>query len=257
MKETSTKHGTFMSTSSTCSVQGGYVPEHWNEFVRESHRPAGPVGRAPAAWAHGLGLERIPNQESLPEHPLDRNQVREICRNPQHPVLFAYVVAMAWGGQGLGPTRRHAITAWEQRDRLQPILETLRAGGLTREQAYALFLKDGGIKGLGPSYFTKLMFFFRPMANSVPTGDGREHPVLDQWVGKSVNLLTGRIVVPLIGGVPSGKNEPRVYAEYCEVVDDIAHRLGIEAHEAEEKMMSRGGRKPGGWRQYVVEHWRN
>lgn len=220
----------------------GYVPEHWNLLASLPYASAGPVGLAPSAWVGRLALADVPDADQLPAGRLDRAEVRAICRDLGRPVLFGYVCAMAWGGQGVGPTRRHTRTAWEARDRLEAVLEELRGRDLTRAEAYELFLREDGIPGLGPSYWTKLLFFFARRDDLY---------VMDQWVAKSVNLLTGREVVPLAGGCPARKNPAAVYEAYCAEIDRIAGRLGLTGSQAEEKLMSRGGRSPGDWRRHV------
>ncbi len=223
----------------------GYVDEHWDILAHLHHQPAGPVGSAPLPWAERLGFKELPCPDSISRAPLTRTQVLAVCQDPDVPVLGGYICAMAWGGQGVGPTRRHARSAWDARDRIQPILERLRHDALSRGAAYELF-RETRIPGLGPSYWTKLLFFFVP---------GERHYVMDQWVAKSVNLLAGRPVVPLSGGCPAGGNPPSVYDAYCAEIDRIAGALGLPGSAAEELMMSRGGRHPGIWRAHVRARW--
>lgn len=222
-----------------------WVPKHWNVLQGLPYTAAGAVGIAPSDWVRRLKLTGVPNAGQLPQTPLDRAAVRQICRDPSHPVLFAYACAMAWGGQGLGPTRTHARSAWAARAHLQPILEQLRNHPLNRVEAYELFLKGALIPGLGPSFWTKLLFFFAERADLY---------VMDQWVAKSVNLLVGRPLVPLVGGCPPRDTPSAVYNTYCEEIDRIAKHLGLSGSHAEEKMMSHGGRKPGAWRRHVRLH---
>lgn len=69
-------------------------------------------------------------------------------------------------------------------------LNLLRTGGLSRCEAYRLFLGTGAIPGIGPAFFTKLIYFFSPTPDFY---------ILDQWTAKSVNLLTGNWVVKMSG----------------------------------------------------------
>ncbi|MEY4327280.1 MAG: hypothetical protein RIS24_3451 [Verrucomicrobiota bacterium] len=222
-----------------------WVPEHWNVLQGLPYVAAGAVGIAPSAWVEGLQLIGVPDADQLPQSALDRAAVRQICRDTNKPVLFGYACGMAWGGQGLGPTRPHAQSAWAAHADLKPILELLRTQPLNRVQAYELFLNGARIPGLGPSFWTKLLFFFAERADLY---------VMDQWVAKSVNLLVGRPLVPLVGGCPPRDTPSAVYNTYCEEIDHIANHLGLSGSQAEEKMMSHGGHKPGAWRSHVLQN---
>jgi hypothetical protein len=222
-----------------------WVPKHWNVLQGLPYTAAGAVGIAPSDWVRRLKLAGVPDANRLPQSPLDRAAVRQICRDNNKSVLFGYACAMAWGGQGLGPTRPHAQSAWAAHADLKPILELLRTQPLNRGQAYELFLNGTRIPGLGPSFWTKLLFFFAERADLY---------VMDQWVAKSVNLLVGRPLVPLVGGCPPRDTPPAVYNTYCEEIDRIAKNLGLSGSQAEEKMMSHGGRKPGAGRRHVRLH---
>ena len=157
------------------------------------------------------------------------------------PVLFGYVCAMAWGGQ-----RRHVNLAWENKEVIGSRLETIRTGGLSRREAYERFSKDGGIPGLGPSFLTKLLYFFSPLPSFY---------IMDQWTAKSVNLLTRRNVVRIQGDAPAGTNKSGNYQAFCEEVDLIAGLLGCTGEVAEERIFSQGGRYPWPWRAHVEMHW--
>ncbi len=221
---------------------------HWNRFAATPYLPAGPVGFEPAKWVIRHELPGLPSAPlPLPATLLDRSQVRSLCQASGIPVLFGYLCVMAWGGQGAGPGGgRNARAAWEQRNLIETTLKRIRRGGLSRQQAYALFQGAGEVFGLGPAYWTKLLYFFSPAPTSY---------VMDQWTSKSVNLLTGRVVVPLVNGSPAKNNPPDRYEEYCRVIDSMAVLLGLSGDQVEEKLMSRGGRTPAPWRAHVRRHF--
>jgi len=237
-------HATPLNTVHSAPIPA-WVPEHWNVLQVLPYTAAGAVGIAPSDWVERLRLIGVPDADQLPQSPLDRATVRQICRDTNKPVLFGYVCAMAWGGQGLGPTAPHAQSAWAAHADLKRILELLRTQPLNRVQAYELFLHGARIPGLGPSFWTKLLFFFAERADLY---------VMDQWVAKSVNLLVGRSLVPLVGGCPPRDTPSAVYNAYCEEIDRIANHLGLSGSQAEEKMMSHGGHKPGAWRSHVLQN---
>jgi len=218
-----------------------YLEEHLRLLRKPEHQ--GPVGSAPATWARRIAVD-VPDFESLPCSVLDRKEVRAICTDRSRNALFGYACAMAWGGQGGGVTQRYAKAAWRERVRLEQHLLRLRNGGLNRKAAYDLFCDDGEIWGLGPSFFTKLLYFFSPEPSFY---------IMDQWTAKSINLLTGRQIVKLSNTSPTRENTGSEYNTFCDEVDAIAARIGCTGHEAEERMFSRGGQKQGDWRKHVRE----
>jgi hypothetical protein len=117
---------------------------------------------------------------------------------------------------------------------------------LTRCQAYDLFLGAGAIPGLGPAYFTKLLYFFQRNPDCY---------IMDQHTAKSVNLLTGNWLVRMVGNAVSNLNKCGNYQAYCEEVDTIAGLVGVSGEQAEEMMMSKGGHHPWPWRAHMRTSW--
>jgi 8-oxoguanine DNA glycosylase-like protein len=220
-----------------------YLEAHWRVLSTLGPEDQGTVGSVPIAWAKRVAGD-VPDFDSLPSHALDRKEVRAICTDRSRSVLFGYVCAMAWGGQGGGVTQRSAKQAWHGRVRLEQHLKQLRKGGFTRNAAYDLFCGGGEIRGLGPSFFTKLLYFFSPEPSFY---------IMDQWTAKSINLLTGKRIVKLLDTSPTRENTGGEYNSFCEEVDAIAALIGCTGCEAEERLFSRGGRKPGAWRKHVAE----
>jgi len=220
-----------------------YQPAHWNVFANTPYQAQGPVGVPPATWRNRFNLGGVPQVGGLPDFHLDRNAVRAICRDPRQNVLFGYVCAMAWGGQGDGNGRRNPINAWAHAQVIAVRLTALRMGGLTRSEAYNLFCNGGEIPGLGPSFFTKLLYFFSPTPSFF---------IMDQWTAKSVNLLTGTRVVRMYGSSPTRDNTGGNYQAFCEEVDLMAGLIGCAGQEAEERLFSQGGRHSWPWRAYVA-----
>jgi hypothetical protein len=222
-----------------------YQISHWNAFSKLAHMPTGAVGRVPTSFVmkHGLGGKPA-GSIPLPSCKLDRSSVRGICQNPANPVLFGYICAMAWGGQS--DQFGNLTDAWANSALIAPQLQLLRAGGLSRAQAYKLFTGPNHIRGLGPAFFTKLLYFFSPSPDFY---------IMDQWTGKSVDLLTGTKVVRMAGDAVSSTNACGNYQAYCEEVDTMALLLGIAGEDVEEMLMSKGGRQPWAWRQHVRKHW--
>jgi hypothetical protein len=219
-----------------------FVNPHWSVFAGTKHISANNIGFKPANWATTHGITLTPPSPALPTHQLDRTVVREICRNPSNPVLFGYICAMAWGSQGARGGKKHVVLAWSHKTKIEAILLKLRAGGLTRCQAYNLFLDKGNIPGLGPAFFTKLLYFFSPQPNFY---------IMDQWTAKSINLLTGRKAVRLTVDYVAINNTCGNYEAYCQEIDAIAGHLAQSGEDIEEMLMSKGGKKPWPWRFHV------
>ena len=223
-----------------------YLQPHWGVFLASPPQSQGPVGDPPSAWVKRHGLSKVPKVSALPNYQLDRNAVRSICQNAGYPLLFSYVCAMAWGGQGGGAGgKRHVAVAWKAQKRITSILNQLRSGSLSRQAAYNLF-RINPVSGLGPSFFTKLIYFFSPQPSFY---------IMDQWTAKSINLLTGRPVVRIGNKAPNDFNKPGNYQAFCEEVDLIAGMLGVSGEVAEERLFSQGGRHPWPWRRYVKTQW--
>jgi hypothetical protein len=219
------------------------IQPHWDIFRNIPHVPAGPVGHSPNHWVQLHELDISDNLPPLPNHQLTRLEVREICRNPDNPVLYGYICAMAWGLQGAGPGgRNHVTSAWAARDAINDRLHQLRHNNYSRVDSYSLFLGQNRIPGIGPAYFTKLLYFFSA---------GTNHYIMDQHTARSVNLLSGLNIVIFNGKAVSNINTPENYQTYCEFVDQIANLLNVAGDDVEEMLMSRGGHNPWPWRNYV------
>ncbi|WP_145928915.1 hypothetical protein OH491_11145 [Termitidicoccus mucosus] len=227
-----------------------YRNPHWNTFAGIPYALAGPVGFAPAQWVATHKLANVPaGAIPLPTTQICRTTVRAICRNPANPVLFGYVCAMAWGAQGAGlGGAGHVVKAWANHAQIIPKLTALRRGNMTRCQAYNLFCGCGRVCGLGPAYFTKLLYFFSPTPDFY---------IMDQWTAKSVDLLTGNWVVRMAGNAVANYNKCGNYKAYCEEIDHIAGQLGggITGEQVEEMLMSKGGYNPWQWRSHVRNNW--
>ena len=229
-------------------MKGIYRSAHWAEFKKIPFEAQQFTGVNPSRWIAAFQICDVPGIEHLPSQILDRCRVRDICTNPDIPALLGYVCAMAWGGQGTF-RRKHVTDPWGARCRLENHLIRLREGKLTRAGGYDMFRGSGRIPGLGPSFFTKLLYFFSPQPNFY---------IMDQWTAKSVILLAGAPVVKMSGNSPSAENSGLDYEKFCSHVDAIAHELDCTGEIAEERMFSAGGvgrRKPKEWRAYVKQHW--
>jgi hypothetical protein len=228
-------------------MKNPFLTKHWLKLAGIPFQALGAGGAPPQYWVRKYELEGVPYGAQLPDFQLDRNAVRSICRDDTIPVLHGYACAMAWGGQGGPFGGPHVRSAWAMRKQVKRHLEHIRSEELDRKESYALFLKDDTIKGLGPAYVTKLLYFFSPKL---------DHYIMDQWTAKSINLLAGREVVRMTGDYVSGTNTEENYTAFCSSVDMVAKLLRCTGDEAEQRIYSMGGKYPWPWRKHVQKHWK-
>lgn len=228
-----------------------YDPEHFEAFRKAPFLMQGRIGDVPAQWVEDLELEEVSQLGPFPVDQLARHDVRQHCSNTEKDPLFGYICAMAWGGQGLGPGgAENAQKAWNARRAIRGKLIKLRDCKLSRAEAYDLFAGNANIPGLGPAFFTKLLYFFGP----------KNHYIMDQWTTKSVILLTGENLIRHTDQGPGQLNTGFNYELYCQVIDDLASKLGKSGEQIEQSLFSMGSiqRQPRGeWRRHVHAAWAN
>jgi hypothetical protein len=111
----------------------------------------------------------------------------------------------------------------------------------------------GEIPGMGPAYYTKLICFLNPSLKGY---------IMDQWTGKSVNMLMGSaagktVALDVRTGLVLRTNQDSTYEWFCQSIEEIGRRLGCNYLQAEEYIFSSGGRKKGSWRQLVYDWHRD
>jgi hypothetical protein len=232
-----------------------FIVQHLSalKLCLKSDRPRTWLGRVPTAWCtsklnagHRPSDDIVSRLQKVGKSHLTRDKLRTICRDGSENVLVAYICTMAWGAQHA----RHARSAWTSRDDLIPKLNKLRRENLERSAAYNLFTGENRIPGLGPAYFTKLLFFFPP---------SKANYIMDQWTSKSMILLTGdNDLIRMSGGPhegPNGANSGEDYQRFCKAIDCLAAELNLSGERTEELIFSAGGVDAGCWRKYVRKHW--
>lgn len=226
-----------------------------NHFLALPFIEQGPIFYPPQSWANSLTLDDR-HQFDLPNIRLDRIEVRSICRDHKCDPLFGYLCAMAWGGQGVGRTRRNAISAWRYRQVIKDKLLTLRNNSaISRSEANDLFYSEKSITGLGPSYWTKLIFFF---------SEKKDRYILDQWTAKSINFLYDATLIPMNGDMPDrAKCTGTLYEIFCTCIDEITAVANQRKSEnriwtgemVEQQLFSSGGSNPGQFRRTIRQWW--
>ncbi|MEI6715421.1 MAG: hypothetical protein WCO60_16815 [Verrucomicrobiota bacterium] len=206
----------------------------------------GIVGRSASSYLlYGKSSLPLDNKVNL-VHALSREVVKGICIDPNVPVKIAYAVAMAWGGQ-----RYDHFASSANSPVLHGLLEYLRTSQNSRRVDFERAKEDASkIKGLGISFFTKLLYFFRPSSDAY---------ILDQWTAKALDALLVESPVNVTAvGLPDPKTTGLQYEKFCEVIDLIALQLRNDTNLAwtgEITEVAIFDRPNGKWRGYLKSVW--
>lgn len=168
--------------------------------------------------------------DGLPDR-VDRQSTHDVVLHElsQGRVLSAFVPAMiwGWGTTGLGPLRTRWVLT-QTNDKSAPalhlpiqasVIERLEAGSqIVREHgplaAFRLMNNDGRIKHLGPSYFTKWLYFCSALHGP---DDAAAAPILDKRI---VQWLREQALISL------NANKSTSYAQYLEILAGWGEQYG-------------------------------
>lgn len=247
--------------------------KHFDTFMKCWPSPPrmgmGDEGRSPDVWFRSLGPTKLRIADGTLPQTVSRSSLLLMAANPTVQTTELCVSIFAWGGMNVGHGRRllgNPAGPWIS------IADRIRENKVDRVQAYAAFAELRKIKnamsGLGPAYFTKLIYFLSPSRSAFQLGY-----IMDQWLGCSINLLTGKRVVNLdhsfkwlyrkgaltytIDSIVSDANLPEDYESFCRAIEIISDRLGQPwtPELTELALISNGAekRRPSHpWRTYVI-----
>lgn len=230
----------------------GIPANHWHQPTLDTlvsqDDPRAWRGYSTEAWARSWGNHELADRCAA--HPellrkLSRSETWTTCHDDAiEPDLRVYA-AMAYGGANMGPGEENNWRLTESMPNLLPLLAELPK--LTRADAYERFRKlrrQGLLRGIGPSFFTKIMYFF----------GCKGAYILDQWLAKSILALRaqnwrtgagGELVFELIEGngirLSFGKGQGirdsvsgLDYDFFCRELEALAEKLGLpDGAEAE------------------------
>ena len=201
---------------------------------------------------------------ALPEGPMTRSAVFQLASCPTASLPTVCAAVMAWGGMHLNNWKTLVSNSSEWLD----VAGKIRDGEISRKAAYGqlnVLRRKKKLKGAGPAYFTKLIYFLTPR-------DGRDLKpgyIMDQWAGCSINLLAGRDVVlmnvtmswkrqaerliPKYEFNAADENTEDNYESFCCAIDCLADLCNLDIRQIDRELVSVGGRKPESWRQHVME----
>lgn len=231
-----------------------YAVAHLNAFkasLSESVKPW--VGLAPRSWGKDVISEGF-RIEKLPADPQSRTDLFKMAANTNVSDHTFATSVLAWGGM----KRDHGRSVFSDSSSWLPIVGQLRSEHISSVEAYAKFLdlrSARRLPGMGPAYFTKLIFF------AAPSHDGF---IMDQWTARSTNLLLNSAVIHTIvtksnsGRIQhtvSDKNDADIYQKFCNFICKLADELGYRGRESQiEEALFSTGRGKGHWRNYVIRH---
>jgi hypothetical protein len=179
---------------------------------------------------------------------LNRTEVRSLSRNQSIHPLIAYASIMAWGKRN---KFNYRLSIKDQNaDRVASVINYLRTSDQSRGEDFAYVQNDcKKIKGLGISFYTKLLFFLRKEPNAY---------ILDQWTAKSSTLLFPELGIKIKNGMPDSETSHDIYEAFCKRLDQCAENSewGRNWNTGEEVELTLFDKPNGSWRNYVKNNWR-
>lgn len=218
-----------------------YEPQHLNVFENCLNINEEWVGGRPKQWAEQV---MDGTWDHLPDQPISRQQLIELCSNPEYSEIDCILSTMAWGGL----RRDHGRILVNNLDLITATVESLRNGEINASTAYNDFFNvtDQTRIGIGPAFYTKIIFFNDPL---------HSHFIMDQWTAKSINLLTGIATIQIDGNSVSRTNGLEAYDYFCTQVRCLARLFERTPEHIEMSLFSQGGRNPEIWRHHVMNNW--
>lgn len=199
----------------------------------------------PAAWVESVGIPELSygfSQQKMTRNFLKQSSVDKSVSDRD----------LLWGILAWGKMRRDAARRFAQfEESWIKVIRSLRGENLTRTDSYNLCAETvakNPAGGIGPAYYTKLIFF----AN--PHHDGY---IMDQWTSRSVNLLVSGdpVVAMRTSNHVSPQNSAETYETFCRIVETLSKVLvDKNPEETELCLFSTGGRSPAAWRRYVIKN---
>lgn len=216
------------------------------ECLEEGENRTATEFSSPAKWAEDIG-QLIDGLSSEAE---SREALLAAFADSPLDIRLAVLRILAWGEM----RKPNAKVFFRAPTDCYKLCCKISAGKYTRSESYEQFRKlrsEGKLKGMGPAYFTKLIYFLMPKGNAErPTGY-----ILDQWVGSSVNLLLKESIVKMGSNfIVSDLNTGEIYEAYCGVIEELASRLNLDPDVMEVRLMSIGqrkGQRRARWRSHV------
>lgn len=196
-------------------------------------------------WTKSVGLEDL--GEEANSQPLSRSYLKQLSVSSSASDRDVLWSILAWGGMRRDAARRLAAHEghWIK------IVGRLRGEGLDRKTSYricSVLVHEISSGGIGPAYFTKLIFFANPLHDGY---------IMDQWTSRSINFLVDgpKIVRMRTQNHVDPRNDDGVFSDFCGAVESLSRQLiNKTPEETEQCLFSTGGRNPDPWRKYLLEN---
>jgi hypothetical protein len=219
------------------------VKSHLNFLIQIGDNNQGYVGTNLLQWANFV-MPSVKFKMSTNRR-FNRYELLDFCNDKNNDSITVLIAILAWGGMN----RKHGQLLLKNPKPVLRIVENLRSNYYSsRKKVFDVFKEErdnGNLPGLGIGYFTKLICFLDTNLNGY---------IMDQWVSKSINLLTGQHIVYLTNGWVNDKNTSTNYENFCLKIDELANILNCSGFEAEKRIFSIG-RGKGAWRNYLKKHY--
>jgi len=233
----------------------------FKESLKKKLRPNDPGGKPWSTFTNGLsGLGDTVPRFDPPNRRIGRDEIFQIAQDQNVSTMDVAAAALCWGGMHM----RYHKGFFEAADcGWKTIAQGIRDGELSRDKAYEGFRKlreNGHMPGVGPAFFTKLIYF---LGRKNGSADHLQGYIVDQWTASSINLLTGKPIIHLNVLMTPGKqgnpsryvfgvsdaNSAAAYEKFCFIFDKL---ISMCKHSADE--IDHALQRPGTWRDYVSTH---
>lgn len=231
--------------------------EKFKEFVQQTpDLNQGAVGVSPRDfWKTiicdgGITFKGVEvDSKELSENKLNREEVLDIIENKETNFIIKIISIFAWGKM----KPENAVRFFGHYHKYKEALEKILTNEEKERMDMFREIKKLKLKNCQSPYFTKLLFFFTATSN-------KPGYIMDQWTAKSINMITGELLVKLDkDGYVTGSNKGGDYERFCSIIDDLANHMYDEneynGSQIEQYLFDNGGTKPGKWRAYVDKNY--
>jgi hypothetical protein len=177
----------------------------------------------------------------------DRTVLKNYLRQDNLNDKSALIAIMAWGNRNM-KNAKFMFDNGQNESCILHLVNIIRSGAFdTRKGAFEYFLSaknNKKYKGLGISYFTKILWFLKPELKGY---------ILDQFTAKSMNLISDNKVKLVSRHYLSPNITAECYEQYCNDIENIAELINESPEIVEEKLF--GGDYPD-WRKFVNDNYK-
>ena len=186
------------------------------------------MGRNPKDWFAAIKTNfNLPN---LPDRSFNRHELmREINsykarRNnlSDSEIRHLIVMVLAWGSMRIVPkvAMRAMATIGEYEDICRDLLQDKELSPMAAYERFFVAHNAGRMQGIGPSYYTKLIYFL----------GHQDTAIMDQWTAKTVNLLSNKKIVKVANNTAvSQKNNAGDYRNYLDFLSQLKTEFNMRS----------------------------